>query len=38
MTENPYESKTIKGDDAHGMRAKGSYEVAQQPSPPPNHR
>jgi hypothetical protein len=34
MTENPYESKTVKGDDAvqliDSMRAKGSYEAAQQ--------
>lgn len=34
MTENPYESKTVKGDDAvqliDGMRSKGSYEDARQ--------
>jgi hypothetical protein len=33
MTENPYASKTVKGDGAvqliDGMRAKGSYEDAQ---------
>jgi hypothetical protein len=34
MNENPYQSKTVKGDDAvqliDDMRAKGSYEDAQQ--------
>jgi hypothetical protein len=34
MTENPYESKTVKGDDAieliDGMRGRGSYEQARE--------
>lgn len=34
VTENPYESKTVKGDDAiqliDGLRPKGSFETARQ--------